>query len=118
MLLIAIITAGLLNTVRTGSAPAVNAPVLDAPLVVFDRPAPEAPRPAPVKRPQPPPTNKPAKPAVVPRLAHGAPLASGPFVCYQYYVNPALDPKSRAIVDPEILQPACIMTPPGAPLEP
>ena len=121
MLLIALITAGLVGNAHTGSAPAVSAPVADAPSVVFDRPAPAAPKPAPAKsipRPLPPPENKPAKPAAAPPLAHGVPLANGPFVCYQYIVNPALDPKYQTFVNAGISQAACINAPPGAPLEP
>lgn len=121
MFLIALITAGLIGNAHTGSTPAVSAPVPDAPSVVFDRPAPAPVKSAPVKavpRPLPPRDTKPAKPAAAPALAHGLPLPTGPFVCYQYYVNPALDPKYQAMVNPEILQPACINAPPGAPFEP
>ncbi len=112
MLLIALITAGLVSTAHAGSAPAVSLPVSDGPAVVFDRPAPAK------SRPLPPSTHKEPKPAAAPQLAQGVPLARARFVCNQYFVNPALDPKYQAIVNPDIQQPACISMPPGAPFDP
>jgi hypothetical protein len=99
MLVIAIVTAGLLGTTHTGSAPAVNAPSANAPAVVFDRPAPPAPsrpKPAPVKS--------------VPR--------PGPVVCYGYTVNPVFDPKYQTILNAGLSQAACINGPPSVPVEP
>jgi hypothetical protein len=108
MLLIAIITAGMLTTAHTGSAPVVDAPVTNAPSVVFDRPAP-------------PPVKKPVKPAAPPPLAHGVPLVlprETATACYGYNVNPVFDPKYQAIVNAGISQVGCINAPPGAPVEP
>ncbi len=120
MLLIALITAGLVSTAHTGSAPAVSAAGPNAPSIVFDRPAPAPAKSEPIKaapRPLPPDVRK-AKPAAAAPLAHGVPLVVAPFACYEYIVNPALDPKDQAIVNPVMLQPACIKTSPGAPIQP
>lgn len=108
MFLIGIITAGLLDTAHTGSAPVVSATAAKAPLVVFDRPAP-------------PPVKKPVKPAVPPPLANGVPLATAaapPYACLRYNVNPVFDPKYQSIVNAEISQAACINGPPGVRAEP
>lgn len=120
MLLIALITAGLVSTAHAGSAPAVSVAAPNAPAVVFDRPAPAPAKPAPINsapRPLPANVHKAAKPVASP-LAQGVPLIAAPFACYQYYVNPALDPKYQTIANPELRQPACVRTPPGAPVEP
>ncbi len=124
MLLIAIITAGLLNTAHTRSAPAVSAPVPNAPSVVFDQPAPAPAKPAPVSsvpRPLPVPVHKPAKPAATPPLANGVPLATAaarPYACLRYTVNPVLDPEYQSIANAGISQAVCINGPPEAPFEP
>lgn len=120
MLLIALITAGLVSNAHAGAAPVVSAPVSNAPAVVFDRPAPVSAKPAspPVKSRPLPTARKAPTPAAAPPLAHGVPLVAAPLACYQYFVNPALDPKYQAIVNPEIQEPACISTPPGAPFDP
>ena len=97
MFLIALVTAGSINSSPVATTPGVPAPI------VFARPAP-------------PPVKKPAKPAAAPALAQGVP--TGPFVCYQYIVNPVFDPKYQTIVNAGISQAGCINAPPGAPVEP
>jgi hypothetical protein len=75
-MLLAIITAGMLSTVHTGTAPAVNVAVPNGPKAVFARPAPA-----------------PAKP-----LAQGPPLIlprEPGVACLQYNVDAALDAKSH-----------------------
>jgi hypothetical protein len=122
VIVIAIITAGLIGTgtVHAGSAPTVLAPNAN-PSVVFDRTAPAPAKSSPVSlpaRPLPPPEHKPPKPAITPpQLARGLPYPAGASACYQYIVNPALDPKYQKIVNGAASQSWCVERPPGVPDE-
>lgn len=100
MLVIAIITASMLNTVHTGSTPTVLAPTANA-AVVFDRPAP-----APAK------SSTPAKP-IETKSTRGVAYSPGPSICYGY--NLSADPKHEAIAGSGVSQIWCDIHPPVVP---